>query len=367
MKNLNILYYFFLIVLIVGCSNEKIGLPTVPSDLGFGNIGEEVYVQLTPVWDINHGLDLNTPSDIHLGLDNFLYVADTGKNRILMLDISGAIQGVLTGIENPLAITQDNLLNLFIVNGTNRIFKIDLVSNNHNINNAQIDTVHERSQNTSLVYRGITSYFFDNKHKIYTVAVDNDDADYGDIIDFEFRQNNPVQTQLIRLGPLPLFHDGQGLYVVKQPTCIRSQREGYLDFLFGQVGNNNFLVQGVRTLGSGNELTMGANTNFTDTDLYTVNKFLYPTDIEINNAGIIFVLDSQTDAQHPYNFYRFNHTGLQTQAFGGIEMFGEGNNLLPLNNPKGLAVTYGGQDPTVYIADSGNNRILLFKLNTDLN
>ncbi len=354
-----------IVLIITGCKNVKIGLPTVPNT-GLGNVGKEVYVQLLPVWDAEFGVVMNQPSDIILGLDNLIYVCDTGNNRIIMLDILGAVQGVSQPVENPLAITQDNLLNLLIVNGTNKVYKIDLVSHNHRIGQAPVEVVHEYSQNSSLVYRGITAYFYEGRHRAYAAAVDADDSTYGDIIDFEFFEKNAVENQLIRRGPLPLFREGQGLFVVKQPTTVQSQRYGRLDFLFGHVGENNFKVQGVAAFGSGQELTLGPNTAYINNDLYTVGGFLHPIDIEVDNSGFIFVLDQRSDTGHPYNVYRYNPAGKLLQSFGGEELFGNDSDLKPLNNPSGIAVTLGGVDPTVYICDSGNNRILLFRLNTEL-
>jgi hypothetical protein len=355
-----------LAMLLASCGNEKIGLPTVP-DTGLNNVGKELYVQLIPVWDAGMGISLNQPTDIMLGWDNLIYVCDTGNNRIMMLDILGNVQGESQTIINPIAITQDNLLNLFVVTGENKIYKIDLVSVAHNIDAAPVEVVHEYSQNTSIVYRGITSYFFDEKHKIYVAAVDADDPEYGDIIDFEYFPENATANQLIRRGPMPLFHEGQGLYVVKQPTCVKSQRYGRLDFLFGQVGENNFRVQGVTTLGSGTEASLGANTAYIDSDLYQVQRFINPADIDVDQDGFVFIVDRDSDAERPFNVYRFSTTGKLLQAFGGEELYGQGDNRMPLINPGGVAVTFGGEDPTVYVCDTGNNRILLFRLNTELN
>jgi len=42
-----------------------------------------------------------------------------------------------------------------------------------------------------------------------------------------------------------------------------------------------------------------------------------------------------------------------------------GNGDKQFTNPKGIAVSPYPEDQTVYIADTGNNRILLFRLSTN--
>lgn len=368
-----------LVLIYTGCDNKKLGLPDF-SDFNQAD-EQKAYVQLTPVWDSNYlGESLNQPKDILLGWDNFLYVCDSGNNRILMIDLLGDIQSVSQYIENPVAVTQDQNLNLFVVNESNHIFRIDLVSNNHILANASIDTVHSNTSNTSIYYRGITSYYFDQKHKIFAAAVDYDEPEYGEIIDFEYKKDNPAGFELERKGPMPLFNNGQGLYVVKQPTCVKSQRIGRVDFLYGHVGENNFLVQGVATFGSGEEQSIGPNIYYVGSDLYAVNAFINPVDIDVDKNGFIFVLDSSPQAQ--FNLYRFNSSGdlVRTRfdapgdstidvphVIGGPDnSYGQGDMIVPLNQPQGVAVTYEGIDPTVYISDTGNNRILLFRLSTEL-
>ncbi len=71
-------------------------------------------------------------------------------------------------------------------------------------------------------------------------------------------------------------------------------------------------------------------------------------DVRSMRSGNIFVVDAAKDS-----VYKFNAFGNELQSFGGRDIF---------NNPHGVAFF----DRTLYIADSGNNRILRFILSTDI-
>jgi hypothetical protein len=62
----------------------------------------------------------------------------------------------------------------------------------------------------------------------------------------------------------------------------------------------------------------------------------------------MYVIDAGLDS-----LFRFNNSGFITQAFGGPTEF---------SRPEGVAFF----DRTLYIADTGNDRILRYVLSTDL-
>lgn len=111
---------------------------------------------------------------------------------------------------------------------------------------------------------------------------------------------------------------------------------------------------------------LGAAT--TGRGLYTVGRFLNPSDLAFaaDGTNYLFVADSGKDS-----ILVFNNTGIEGVApppgarnpapvrasFGGT-----GDGPLQFNRPQGVA--YFGR--TVYVADTGNNRISRFRLNTDL-
>lgn len=79
----------------------------------------------------------------------------------------------------------------------------------------------------------------------------------------------------------------------------------------------------------------------------TPNKFSQPEGTCID-ANDIFVVDAKKDS-----VYKFNALGDQLQAFGGPGVF---------NSPYDVAY----YNRILYVADTGNNRILKFILSTDM-
>ena len=192
---------------------------------------------------------------------------------------------------------------------------------------------------------------------------------------YDFNGNNTEK------GPLPLHKDGTGLYTALVPTGIVSMRERYLDvssqettpaFMFCQRGKtslltNNFKVQSVTTTIIEGGVVLIPNTSFIGTDIYDLNKFYYPEDIAIDIGGFIFVVDRGAykpdgqgglvaDTTQPLpGFYRFSSTGTQLQAVLSPTLF---------KMPKGIAVLPSETLQIVYVADTGNDRILMFRLST---
>ena len=75
----------------------------------------------------------------------------------------------------------------------------------------------------------------------------------------------------------------------------------------------------------------------------------------------MFVVDKGSSTHTP-SFYRFSTSGEILQKLSG-----DGNNAdnISLNEPKGIAVLRDVEDQIVYIADTGNDRILMFKKSND--
>lgn len=362
------------ILLIISCTAEKFKLPTIPSTEEQVNVGKEVYVLLSPVLDASNGYNFKKPADVYFGADNLVYVADTGNDRIVMLDAGGAIQGASQFIPHPEAITQDDSLRLLIVNKTNTIYRIDLYKYNHVIGNAPVDTVYQQLSEPSRQFTGISVH---NKFEYYVTVIDTADSS-SNTVAFSFIYDFNADHTL--KGPLPLFNNGTGLNSAIVPTGIVSLRERFLDisvqettpaYIFCQRGKtrlitNNFKVQATTTtIIEGDEVVI-PNTSLIGSDLYDVNKYYFPEDVTIDRSGFVFVVDKgralndpDTTKQLP-GFYRFAPSGLQLQAVLGL-----GSGAGQFNSPKGIAVAPFKEEQIVYVADTGNDRILMFQLSTE--
>lgn len=380
MKKWSIILSLFLLVILSACTNNTTPLPVIPpAEEQFPGLDDAEYVLINPPLDAAHGYNFNQPADVYVGVDNFLYVADTGNDRIVMLDAGGQLQGVSGYIPHPEAITQNDSLQLLIVNKTNVIYRIDLVSVDHQIDIAPIDTVFQQASEPTRQFTGITVH---NGFEYYVTVIDVADSssnfkEFSFI--YDFNANHTLK------GPLPLHVNGTGLFSAILPTGIVSLREQWLDisltrektpaFIFSQTGrtsllNNNFRVQYITTTIIEGDEVLTPNVGLINTDIYDPGKFYNPEDVTIDRSGFIFVVDAGQPPgspgfdNNPPGFYRFSSSsGKQIQAFIGD---GSNSDHLFFNNPKGIAILPFEEDQIVYVADTGNNRVLMFKLSTDL-
>lgn len=374
MKRIGII--FISLILIASCSHDKYPLPTIPdAEDRYSNIGKQVYNLIHPVLDAENGYSFNQPSDIYFGVDNFVYVCDTDNNRIVMLDAGGGLQGESGYIEHPEAITQTDSLALLIVNKKNEIYKIDLFKYDHNIKNAPIELVYQQISEPTRQFTGISVH---NGFEYYVTVIDIADSNTNYLefsFIYDFHPNHKLK------GTIPLYVNGTGLFSAILPTSVISVRETYLDisgrledtraFLFTQTGKtsllyNSFKVQYISTtLFEGQEVLVPF-TGFIGTDVYSSGYFWNPEDIALDRQGFIFVVDAGAAAVSSdsmlYNpgFFRFSSSGTLLQSVVGF-----GSEPKKFNNPKGIAVSPFLDDQLVYVADTGNNRIMIFKLSTD--
>jgi len=374
-SNISGILLMLLAILTAGCSHNEFPLPTIPpADEQFPSYQTPEYIQINPSFDAVNGYGFNHPADIYYGVDNFLYVADTDNNRIVMMDIGGTIQGYSQRIEHPEAISQNDSLQLLIVNRTNAVFRIDLYKHNHQISQAVIEKVFEQASQPTRQFTGISVH---NGFEYYVTVADPQSLQKVSYI-YDFRSDHFLK------GPLPMEVNGSGLFATMLPTAIVSEREAYLDassrledteaFYFTQTGSipdlqlqNYYKIQHVTTTVFEGDNILIPDLSLIGTDIYNFARYFNPEDIAIDRSGFLFVVDAgpdpaeNTGTEYAPGFYRFSQTGKQLQAklaFGsGPEQF---------NNPRGVAVTPAAEtDQVVYIADTGNNRILRFKLSTD--
>jgi len=292
--------------------NDKFDLPTIPDINNSGpGLNSVVYVLVNNL-NARNGYNFNKPSDIYFGVDNFLYIADTENDRIVMIDASGQEQGISLEIEKPEAITQNDSLQLLIVNKTNTIFKIDLAANNHVLDTAPIDTVFEWASNPDIQFTGISIH---NNFEYYVTVIDVGDTAQVRNSSFIWDFNGDHS----RKGPLPLFPEGSGLYTALIPTSILSLRELNLDinsvlektpaFLFTQTGKtslyeNFFKVQATTTTVIEGSTIIIPDISYIGRKISDPNEIYWPEDIAIDRSGFIFVVD-KGNSTHTPSFFRF--------------------------------------------------------------
>ena len=107
----------------------------IPSDIDLQNSGEfgagdTVFLQIKPLWNDSYGFD--QPEEISIAQDGRIFVADKGNNSIIVLNQDGSkpsgferLISLEDGQGNPIVpidVDIDNKMNVFIIDGSERIF-----------------------------------------------------------------------------------------------------------------------------------------------------------------------------------------------------------------------------------------------------
>jgi hypothetical protein len=356
MKKLKIYYSILLLMFIsIGC-NDKFDITTFNAQKGGGNIGgDTVYIKMTPEWT-----GFNKPQDILVGNEPFIYIADTDNDRIVMMNMAGQVLGTRT-IKKPVALSQDYMLNLFvcceeIVSNVNvsALVKLDLVKSGHKIETAPITRLLPVGVPTPgeqrVKYTGICC-FYDNTLYVSRTGPNNTsiiDPDNSILIFKKYLVSGVKIDSLVGRVPL-LDATGTGIPTARNISSITTLRKQNIDFLLTTSDPNvSFMTQALTY--NPNSENPRYETKFSPftCDLMSLGKFKKPEGCTIDYYGNIFIADADSN-----RIYKFNQFGDELESFG---------NYTTLKNPSGVAWF----DRVLYVADTGNNRILRFMLSTDL-
>ncbi|MFM8455487.1 MAG: hypothetical protein ACKOAK_01850, partial [Ignavibacteria bacterium] len=229
---LHILTIFIVLSLgVVSCNDTPQAPEAVPDT---GKINDTLYIPLQPDW-----VDFNEPSDILIGREPFVYVADTKNNRIVMMDIAGRRVGVSGFIKHPIAIAQDGLFDLLVCGELDTllqgksvtigaIYRIHLSDVRHSIANAPIQCVYTQAGRPERRFTGITvlqgnNYLISRTGPSNASRFDPDDA---------VLLMNPQDSIMSRLSSL--VPEGNALYSIGSISSLSVSADRSQDFLFTQ-------------------------------------------------------------------------------------------------------------------------------------
>jgi DNA-binding beta-propeller fold protein YncE len=356
-----ILVLFVFIYSFWSCT-DKLDLNDLGTDSGNGNItGDTVYVQIKPVWD-----GYNKPQDVMVGREPFIYVADTDNNRIVLLNLDGQILGIRSIIK-PVALAQDYRLNLIVcaqfdtvINGQAQIYsavyKLDLVSVNHQIDLAPVKKILPRPQDFTQPLREYTGacVFFDNTYLISRKGPNNTNLVDPDnvVLIFVQRKLSDGSYKDSLVGRVPLLDPtGSGIMSANQISSLTSYNARNFNINLTLTGDNSFKFQPLEFIISPDFTGYRIALQPESRDLMMAGNFLKPEGNALDNSGNIFIADAEKDS-----IFKFNSFGDKLLSFGGP---GPADTF---NQPYGVAFF----NKTLYVADTGNNRILRFILSTEL-
>ncbi|MFT5667926.1 MAG: hypothetical protein ACI9DK_002126 [Vicingaceae bacterium] len=382
---------FGLAVLIISLSSCE-GYLGDKTDLSFielpqQNFREVAYVPVQPILN-----QFASPTDVIAGFDELIYVVDNGSQEVIALDQSGREVG-RRFIQGAKTMAQDRQLDLLVIgsitdsNNITRscIYRLDLsTSLGYGLRFAVFtDTI------THPFYFKSSSISSDQDVSLNNIAVLSDNSFYVTrtgprttptrddailLFDNTGKFITPLEITDSRGAVFPdFFKDPVGITSLVKPPQIGVDNRG--DFIFTSVDPNGVLkVQYIEKLESVDGTAYTPKTNFSaDTTLASsfINdpfKFDRPVDVEFTGDGTnyIFVIDAEKDSL--YQFTANGLEGVEPPAASGETKFiktsfgGTGIGASKFNGP--TAVAYNNK--VLYIADTGNGRLLRFKLTLDI-
>jgi len=364
MKNIFFSVVMLLTIFVLSCKEEKYPLnalsPNSTSDSDRVKIGDTVYIAQNPDWT-----GFNHPQAVIVGNEPLVYVADTDSNRIVMLDLGGHVIGYSKYIKRPIGLAQDKQLKLIVCaefdtllpghsapTTYGAVYKIDLYAAGHDIANAEVRRVYYEPSDTVRRFTAVAT-FYNNLYGVTRVGPKNDVGRIDkDIAVMQFSSDDKFLTTIPDLTP-----EGTGIKSLHNLTGIATMPTGKsVEFVICQTGEKaQYKVQWIRLI------TAGQTTNWEskfdpadnpDLEILRLNHFTNPEGVALDPSGNLYVVDAGKDS-----LFRFTTKGEEKYSFGGTGT-GQGK----LNKPHGVAIF----DRVLYIADTGNNRIVRFKLSTDL-
>jgi hypothetical protein len=356
-------FFFFVSVLMVyffGCE-KPYDIDSLPPPTDVSSSSDTTYIQKGE-WN-----GFSKPQAILHGVDQLFYVADTYNNRVVLLDQAGLIRGVLNGIQRPVCLAQDNRLDLLIgaqyINPTTNdtigiVYRVKMVEASHHIGSARIDTVWREPARPKRRFVGIAVTIIDEFLVVRegpdnTSPVDPDSR----VLRFQYTKIDSVTYKDKLITPLGDFQAGQGIAItiLNHPTAIASFPNSR-DFVLVQSsdGIQYSAVWMLYTLRPDFEgwLPKYDPAQITGIDFIRPNRFTNAMGVAIDPARKdIFIVDAVQDS-----IVKFNSRGrFKPESFGG-----KSPGVL-LSHPTGIAVA----ENTLYVCDTDNNRIVLYRLSTD--
>jgi DNA-binding beta-propeller fold protein YncE len=310
---------------------------------------DTTYLEIYPPFQ--HGF--SNPTAVLFGKDQFLYVADTKNNRVVVMDAAGGYLGEFS-VHSPISLGQDYRLDLFvggtIKDSVGAIFRIHLQKFQQMTGPATIDTIYVEDGEPQRRFVGF-AMLPDNKFLTARTGTDNSSIYDPDTRVMYFSNQGNYVTPISDLVTVA----GTGIIDINKPTGLLSFPNSY-DFILLQ--KNEGVAYGAiwmtysADLESWSPKFNPSNAAQVNVDFIKRNRFVYPTGVAIDNKrNDVFIADVAQDS-----IFKFNKYGsLRKESFG---LYGTGGRLV---SPSGITFF----DKTLYIADSTKNCIYRYKLSID--
>ncbi|MFN3528717.1 MAG: hypothetical protein ACK417_02185 [Bacteroidia bacterium] len=357
------------------------------------------YVPILPTWE-----GFIDPSDVYVGYDEMVYVVESSPTNsgLWVLDLKGDRQNFIP-ITGATKVTQDRRMHTYVLGRINlnrdgEIFNLAAVyvlTGTGTREPVFIDTLihpfNDLSRNNTN-FRGV----FDEQVEFTGLATTHDNGFYlarrgptnsltstavPDNAVLVYRPNRTNNGSVRSLNPntssLRSSMSLSGLTSFLAPPQLVFGMSNSMDFFMLQSHPSaEYKALWIRQIDNPetgisfieNSSMLNFDTSRADRFLYEGFRFTKPADICIapDETGYIFIVDSERDSL--YQFTRLGFEGVNPPPASGLSkqviasFGGRGAGPFQFNQPKGVAYFRR----VVYVADSGNGRIMRYILSIDL-
>jgi hypothetical protein len=341
-------------VLFYGCG-DKVSLSDFPvTNNGTINVSDTVFVQQYPIWG-----GFNKPEAVFAGNDQLIYVADTKNSAVIQMDVAGGRYGTYFFNNNvfPKKISQDGKFDLLVIcdsvtslDTTSILFRLKVVDGGGVITQStpvvRLLTSLKPTPNSNKFrkFTGISTYS-DNTYIITRTGPEDPlNIDPGNAILKVSGIDSVTQITVVS----GFQTSGNSFYSIDRVSSILTVKNIPPNFVISRSSQDTLNLNKVIYF-EYNSVNGTFDPKYTSASQDIVSiKFGSPDAVAMDNNYSIYVIDSYRNY-----FYKFSSNGkLLKESFGGAAKF---------SNPKGITIF----NKVVYIADTGNDRILRYKLSTD--
>ncbi len=445
MKTSAMAFRFLLLAILLNGCGMKVELPTASnaSEPALG-AGDTTYIRISPDWSASNGYDFASPYDIIVGADGYLFIADHDQPAIHVLNSAGvevaedafgndfSDLSVLTD-ENgspvyPVAMGQDDNLNLFIADGQNRVFVWNQYLKNVGVDSIVIGAQFNSPTGDSLWIHDQDSInlFLAGDWELTDYSWSTENIDYWlqprvfwsgeDSLEARNLQRHYVDpdSMLItgvsshaNVAYLSDAHNNSILTVDYQPAALLMTGSGELILVYRgafsgravSAGTGNMTVNDPRGLTHDKDGVMyysqwgdffsvhkvfaklADEFQYGSDDIMEIGRFNMASDVSLDVLKNIYVADTGHDRIQQFNpagKFIFNigmsrvyvdSTIVDSVLVDSVFQVSERDTTFQievadvLDNPRSVAVDDQG---VVYIADTGNDRVMRYRLSTEL-
>jgi hypothetical protein len=297
-------------------------------------VPDSTYVMVTPAWTEADGIPFNRPSDVKIGYDRYIYIADRDNDRVVKLSLAGEFVESYA-VRYPTQVAQDRALDLLAISDSSVILR--------------------RSYREGGDFEEV--FVAPNVYMPYPIEKEVPAAMYGiaasPFPDKTYLISHWHENSIFRFDSADQFKGtqippGAGLGKASQPVCVNTFDFSGTYVICYTSGNNYYSAQVVNAQ-SGDPIIPDSDS----ADIYGTTMTGHK-DITMDRLGNVFVCFRNKENSEVWKFSRYGVLQLKFGQDGG-----PGDRL---SGPSGIDVYQN----YVYVADTDNNRIVRFEISTSV-